>query len=1112
MKRLSSLIVFALIILCGIGAKAQNSPEILPPSPEASSLSKFVEIPVSHYSGLPTINIPFYTIDLDGLQIPISLSYHARGIRVEEIAPRVGIGWALNYGGMVSRQIRGKADDTWNSDEKGYLTQNYYESFETNESTRIGVWSDATNDIGDLVPDQFMFNFLGYSGKFIFDQKTKEPLLQNYADFKIEPIYGNATTHAGIKAWVVTNENGYKFYFGEYNNSSTIANRDEIERSFAYTTDGVLDFGRPILSNDYNSWQLVAIESPRGNKVEFIYELESTQFHKRSYDKRELNGTTISSYFSRIRSKEYKIKEIVFNEGHIVFTKDNVEREDINFGYSLKEIEIKDLNAISVAKYSFNYSYNYDTSTGNVNPTLMSYDTKARKRLFLDNIEKIAPNGTTEPFYSFEYINKQELPNRFSNAQDVWGYYNGKTNGQFLTFFDYGGNTINRKVDTIKAKTGLLRKINLPTGGSKEFEFEANKAKVPDYFKDLYYDGINPTTPKSVGMVKGPTHYVGNKTYEIPFTIENKISGSIFTIVQFMGNFGTCSSTEQLVNCNYKVRIQGANGGYSIFMGSGNSSALPPGDYKLIVRQLTGVDDPYDFFNGFAVNISWNESLDPNIAIYSGGNRVKKTILNSEWNGTIEKSYEYLTNLNETSGLLFSLPSYYFIQKTILGVPVIDAYGARPGSPLTYEQGNHVGYSHVTEYINGNTIGDGGKNEYSFTAVPDSGDFYKFPYTISMDNEWMRGKLLTSKTYKKTLGGYDLINEIENKYKYANFPIYYHITNPPLPQEIVRLFYKKDKLQFHIPLIIFKPGNDPNPANWDHNDYKVYNLTGGTQHLYSSKITSYYNTLPVSTETKYYYDYDNHYQSNQSETNTSDSKPIITKIFYPDDIISTSSLGFDNLTPNEKAAIDKLKAPSPTNLTGEHRTAVPIQVEVYKDEDEDGFADSSELLSTQRTNYRTWPNGITLPEYTQSSKDGTPLDNRVQFHNYDNKGNPIEVSKTDGTSITYIWGYNQEYPVVKIENATYASVIATLTAAELTAIKDGTYNQSTMMATLNKIRTGLPDAMVTTYTYDPLVGATSITDPKGYTIYYEYDDFNRLEFIKDDTGKLLSENKYNYKN
>ena len=54
--------------------------------------------------------------------------------------------------------------------------------------------------------------------------------------------------------------------------------------------------------------------------------------------------------------------------------------------------------------------------------------------------------------------------------------------------------------------------------------------------------------------------------------------------------------------------------------------------------------------------------------------------------------------------------------------------------------------------------------------------------------------------------------------------------------------------------------------------------------------------------------------------------------------------------------------------------------------------------------------------------------------------------------------------------------------------------------------------MVTTFTYDVPVGVTSITDPRGYTVFYEYDVFNRLQFTKDADGHLLTEQEYNYKN
>jgi YD repeat-containing protein len=49
------------------------------------------------------------------------------------------------------------------------------------------------------------------------------------------------------------------------------------------------------------------------------------------------------------------------------------------------------------------------------------------------------------------------------------------------------------------------------------------------------------------------------------------------------------------------------------------------------------------------------------------------------------------------------------------------------------------------------------------------------------------------------------------------------------------------------------------------------------------------------------------------------------------------------------------------------------------------------------------------------------------------------------------------------------------------------------------------------YTEDFVERVTSITDPKGDKITYEYDEFNRLKQVKDKNGNILSENQYNYK-
>ncbi len=68
------------------------------PSPTAASLGKYSDIPVSYHTGVPSISIPLYTLTEGDLQLPISVSYHAGSIRVDETASAIDLGWSLNAG------------------------------------------------------------------------------------------------------------------------------------------------------------------------------------------------------------------------------------------------------------------------------------------------------------------------------------------------------------------------------------------------------------------------------------------------------------------------------------------------------------------------------------------------------------------------------------------------------------------------------------------------------------------------------------------------------------------------------------------------------------------------------------------------------------------------------------------------------------------------------------------------------------------------------------------------------------------------------------------------------------------------------------------------------
>jgi hypothetical protein len=89
-----------LVIVVGtfIFAKGQ-APQLVkvtPPSPNAAAFQKYGEIPVSPYTGIPDISIPVYAVQFRDITIPITLSYHASGIKVNEESSQVGLGWTIN--------------------------------------------------------------------------------------------------------------------------------------------------------------------------------------------------------------------------------------------------------------------------------------------------------------------------------------------------------------------------------------------------------------------------------------------------------------------------------------------------------------------------------------------------------------------------------------------------------------------------------------------------------------------------------------------------------------------------------------------------------------------------------------------------------------------------------------------------------------------------------------------------------------------------------------------------------------------------------------------------------------------------------------------------------
>jgi len=137
------------------------------------------------------------------------------------------------------------------------------------------------------------------------------------------------------------------------------------------------------------------------------------------------------------------------------------------------------------------------------------------------------------------------------------------------------------------------------------------------------------------------------------------------------------------------------------------------------------------------------------------------------------------------------------------------------------------------------------------------------------------------------------------------------------------------------------------------------------------------------------------------------------------------------------------------------------------------------------------------------------LDPVLNYLKYDEKGNPLEMSFEDGIKTVYLWGYNKSKLIAKIENSSFAQVASALGISETQLLN---YNESNITQ-INNLRTNsqMGNTMITTYLHNPLVGVYSITDPKNDVYNFVYDELYRLKYVIDSQNKVVSENKYNFK-
>ncbi len=480
----------------------------IPGSPNASSLVKTANVDVGYYTGVSGTTIPLYELTGSDVKVPISLTYNGAGVKVQEVAAAVGLGWNLVAGGAITRVVRGKPDGSkpaCQTDGQGRINS-------------VGIW-DLHTGACDGEKDMFYYSVLGRTGKVYLDA-TGVPRTMPYADLEISPGVGSAS----IGYWKIVDEHGYIYYFGE-----TASTREDTKY---YTWDNTTN--AYVEKETYTStWYLNKVMSPKGFEVATLSYQTSADLIYEMYSQKGINCATTPT----VQRTDVKIQILQPKYVNIITTSassatfeygDRLD-QGVTGARVLKSISIKDDQSAILRKFHLNTDY-----------FACEYGVISNCRLRLSSIGEGLITPVTTHSFTYNEVGSpsgNRNPSRANYWEDYWGYYNHNTTDPNPSYrlenkpAECSGMT--KTSNAVSAQTYILKEINYAAGSKTVLEYESNSyaKKSSNYTTTVFGAGLRiKSISQQIGstvMSKSTFAYSGGQAYEDPVLYYTNSAGNI---------------------------------------------------------------------------------------------------------------------------------------------------------------------------------------------------------------------------------------------------------------------------------------------------------------------------------------------------------------------------------------------------------------------------------------------------------------------------------------------------------------------------------------------------------------------------------------------------------